>query len=95
MYSLKYGTIPIVRATGGLADTVEEFTYRTGRGNGFVFHNTDSGELIRAVDRAVNTYFNKNVWHGIMQNAMAYNYSASRSAETYIEVFRWALEKVR
>lgn len=95
MYSLKYGTIPIVRATGGLADTVEEFNYRTGRGNGFVFHNTDPGELIRAVDRAVNTYFNKSVWHGIMQNAMACNYSAARSAEVYIEVFKWALEKVR
>src|SRR5690606_25136179 len=59
MYSLKYGTIPIVRSTGGLADTVQEFSYSTGRGNGFVFHEATSGDLTWAVDRAVNTYFNK------------------------------------
>ncbi len=95
MYSLKYGTIPIVRSTGGLADTVQEFNHATGRGNGFVFHEATAGDLTWAVDRAVNTYFHKNVWHSIMQNAMTCDYSASRSAESYINVFNWALEKVR
>lgn len=95
MYSLKYGTIPVVRSTGGLADTVQEFNYSTGRGNGFVFHDTAQHDLIWAVDRAVNTYFNKHVWKTIMQNAMACDYSATRSAESYVQVFQWALEKVR
>lgn len=94
MYSLKYGTIPIVRATGGLADTIQEYNHATGQGNGFVFHNSDPDDLRWAIDRAVNTYFYKTVWDTLMHNAMQCNYSATRSAESYIQVFRWAREKV-
>lgn len=95
MYSLKYGTIPLVRATGGLADTVQEFNYRTGEGNGFTFDDYAIGDMAWAMERTISAYFNKPVWQKIMRNAMECNYSSTRSASRYIDVFEWALETIR
>ncbi len=95
MYSLKYGTVPLVRATGGLADTVQEFDPTTLQGNGFVFDNPNPHELEAALRRAIAAYYDKALWKRIIQNGMQADNSSTRSAENYIKVFEWALAKIR
>lgn len=94
MYSLKYGTVPVVRAVGGLADTVFEYNYSTGEGNGFVFYDYNAQDMGWALHRAVSGYFDKANWLRIIKNGMAANHSSINSAQRYIDVFRWALEKI-
>jgi starch synthase len=94
MYSLKYGTVPVVRAVGGLADTVREYNYSTGTGNGFVFYDYEAADMGWALHRAISAYFDKPNWIRIIKNGMMENNSATQSAERYIEVFRWAQEKI-
>jgi len=88
MYSLKYGTIPIVRKTGGLADTVEDFNEKTGEGTGFVFDKYDSTKLLVSIIRACELFGKKRIWNKIVKQAMEKDYSWSRSAETYVELYR-------
>ena len=90
MYSLKFGTIPIVRATGGLDDTIREFDPETGKGNGFKFKAYSSAELIKAVKRARYLYRNNLLWTKLVQNAMKEDFSWKRSARKYEEVYRSA-----
>jgi starch synthase len=94
MYSLKYGTVPVVRGVGGLADTVHEYNYSTGQGNGFVFYDYDQSDMGWAIHRAISSYFDKPNWLRIIKNGMSENNSATQSAERYIEVFTWAQEKI-
>lgn len=94
MYGLKYGTIPIVRATGGLVDTVHEYIPETGKGTGFVFNNYNVEDFDFALRRALSIYDDKKHWPQIRANAMAEDYSATRQAKEYIEVFKWAKERV-
>jgi starch synthase len=93
MYSLKYGTIPIVRATGGLDDTITEFNPETGMGNGFKFETYSSEALIKAVKRARYLYGNKRLWAGLVENAMKGDFSWQKSARKYEAVYRMALTK--
>lgn len=95
MYALKYGTIPIVRATGGLADTVMEYDAGTGYGTGFLFQQYSAADFAKAVRKAVSHYRVQPHWDIIRHNAMAQNFSSLISAQNYINVFQWALEKVR
>jgi Glycogen synthase len=95
MYSLKYGTIPIVRATGGLDDTIKEFDPETGIGNGFKFAEYSSRAIIEKVTRALAVYQNKKLWLKLMQNAMKENFSWERSALRYQEIYRQAFSKFR
>jgi len=88
MYSLKYGTIPIVREVGGLADTVENFDAQTGRGTGFVFSEYTSSALMDAIRKGVETYRKKRVWSSIMKAGMKLDYSWDRSARKYSELFQ-------
>jgi starch synthase len=88
MYSLKYGTIPIVRATGGLRDTVQEFDPRTGQGTGFTFSPYEASALLEAVDRAIEVYHQKRKWTALMKNAMTADFSWDRSAQVYINLYR-------
>jgi starch synthase len=88
IYALKYGTIPVVRATGGLKDTIEEFDSKTGKGNGFVFVPYEVQPLLDAVDRALAAFRNKKAWATLMQNAMAADFSWDRSARAYIELYK-------
>jgi 1,4-alpha-glucan branching enzyme len=81
LYSLKYGTIPIVRATGGLKDSVQE-------GNGFVFEAFESPEFLAAVDRALALYCKKDQWIQLMRTAMAADYSWEHSAREYLKLYR-------
>jgi starch synthase len=87
MYSLKYGTIPIVRATGGLEDTIQEFDPASGQGNGFKFLEYSESEFVQAVRRALAIRDNKPLWKTLRRNAMACDFSWQRSAEQYLRLY--------
>ena len=87
IYSLKYGTIPIVRATGGLRDTVRELPLEKG-GNGFVFGPYGVKELLAAVDRALALSHHKEEWMALMKNTMSANFSWERSARAYLDLYQ-------
>lgn len=87
MYSLKYGTVPVVREVGGLADTIVEFDPDTGKGNGFVFKEYDAAALMSTIRRAVSTYQRRRVWTKIMKNGMAADFSWASSAGKYVNLF--------
>jgi starch synthase len=95
MYSLLYGTIPVVRATGGLDDTVVPFDPTTGEGNGFKFTEATAEGLLRAVRGALACYRNRPLWNRLVQNAMAADFSWTRSAQEYVQVYRRAIAKRR
>ena len=95
LISLKYATIPIVRATGGLADTVDDFDPRSGKGNGFVFAVYSSRELFQTIERALKTYRDKRTWSRLMTNAMNADHSWRASADKYIELYQKAVGRVR
>jgi len=92
MYSLKYGTVPIVRATGGLADSVQHFDPSSGKGTGVVFHDYDANGLTWALNTALDLYANKHAWKKIVYNGMAKNYSWDEQGKIYIERFRRLLK---
>ncbi|MBR3090748.1 MAG: glycogen synthase, partial [Bacteroidetes bacterium] len=95
MYAMRYGTLPIVRATGGLSDTVHEFTSQTKTGSGFVFWNYNADDFAYALDRALQIYSKPKIMDKARKCAMQVNFSSERSAKQYIDVFNWALEKIR
>jgi starch synthase len=87
MYSLRYGTVPVVRATGGLDDTIEEFNPATGRGTGFKFANYSAGTLLSALTRALRIYGDAASWRKLMRNGMAKDFSWARSAAEYRKLY--------
>ncbi|HJQ69550.1 MAG TPA: glycogen synthase GlgA [Blastocatellia bacterium] len=87
MYSLKYGTAPIVRATGGLDDTIENFDRATRVGNGFKFYEYDSTRLLEKFYEAIMVYADRELWRALMINGMRADYSWDSSARHYIEVY--------
>lgn len=93
MYSLKYGTIPIVRATGGLDDTIREFNPETAKGNGFKFSAYSASDLVKTVKRALYMYRNKLFWTKLVANAMNEDFSWHKSAKKYEQIYRNALAK--
>ena len=95
MISLRYGTIPIVRHTGGLADTIADFGTRTGEGNGFSFQQYSAVGLFGAIARALMTMKVPAAWQRLIQNAMACDFSWGRSAEAYVGLYRRAIERRR
>jgi len=88
MYSLRYGTPPIVRRTGGLADSVQLFDPATGQGTGIVFDHYDATGLRWAIDFGLQLYQDKRSWRKLMQNGMAMDYSWKRQGQVYVDVFR-------
>lgn len=88
MYSLKYGTPPIVRATGGLDDTVCEYDPETGTGNGFKFDEAAPEALLDAVLRAAALFKDKKAWQGLVRNGMAMDFSWDKSARSYLELYK-------
>jgi len=87
LYSLRYGTVPIVRKTGGLADTIREFDPRRGQGNGFVFEKYEAKELLKAIKRAVTLYSDHEQWERLMKNGMREDYSWEVSARKYAQLY--------
>ncbi len=88
LYSLKYGTIPIVRATGGLADTVTQVGRTRGAGTGFLFEEYSSEAFLKAIYTALAAYEDKRLWKLIMQNAMSQDFSWNKSAQDYLELYQ-------
>ncbi|MGA2586572.1 MAG: glycogen synthase GlgA [Candidatus Aminicenantales bacterium] len=88
MYGLKYGSIPIVRATGGLDDCIQDFNPEEGRGNGFKFEAYSPLDLLGAVRRAIHIYEKKALWDILLHNAMACDFSWERSAQEYILLYQ-------
>ena len=88
LIALKYGTLPIVRETGGLNDTVHSYNENTGEGNGFSFNHFNAHAMLHTIKRALTYYDRKEVWNGLVQNAMNMNYSWSQSAHQYENLYR-------
>jgi starch synthase len=87
MYSLRYGTVPVVRATGGLADSVQHFDPASGRGTGIVFHDFDANGLRWAMNSALDLYANKHAWKQLIANGMEQNYSWEEQGALYVKAF--------
>lgn len=94
MYSLRYGTLPIVRRTGGLADTVKNYKQETGEGTGFVFDTLSPQSIYDTVGWAVWTYYNtpKDIMK-MRKRAMRLRFSWENSAERYAELYQWAIDR--
>ncbi len=90
--SNRYGTIPIVRATGGLADTVQDYDPATGQGNGFAFQPYEALALYGALVRALEHYHQPASWQGLIQHAMASDHSWDASARRYVELYRLGIK---
>jgi len=90
MYSLKYGTVPIVRATGGLDDSVEVFNLEHGTGTGFKFTEYSGGALMYAIRQALQHFVNERIWKRIQLNGMSKDFSWKASAAQYAEVYEAA-----
>jgi starch synthase len=91
IYSLKYGTVPIVRAVGGLDDTIEPYDVRTGKGTGFKFHEYAPEALLTAMQAALALFRQPTEWRKLMLNGMARDFSWAVSAREYLRVY----DKVR
>lgn len=96
LYAMRYGTIPIVRATGGLIDTVIDFnsdSLGAGTATGFVFESFDAKSLEETVVRALEVYKNKNVWRDLVHRVMQQDWSWSTSAHAYLDLYKRLLAK--
>jgi starch synthase len=93
IYSLKYGTAPVVRATGGLDDTIEEWNPQQGTGTGFKFSDKNSGALMATIERALTSFEDKVGWKRLMLNGMAQDYGWEQPAREYAAVYMEAAGK--
>lgn len=91
MYSMRYGTVPVVRRTGGLADTVQEWNADTGEGTGFVFEGQDAHALADALGRAISTFQDRDQWSRIIANGMARDFGWKASARRYRDLYETAI----
>ena len=94
MYSLRYGTIPIVRETGGLADTIKDandLNLKNGTATGFTLKGYFATEFLFAIDRALELYKSKTKWNALRRNAMKQDWSWKRSTREYVELFKSVL----
>lgn len=88
MIAMRYGSVPIVRETGGLKDTVIPYNPETKEGRGFTFNSYDAFDMLDAIKRAVNLFENKAEWRIIVKNAMAADMSWTSSAKSYIDLYK-------
>jgi starch synthase len=93
IYSLKYGAVPVVRATGGLDDTIDEWNAQQQTGTGFKFSGKSAGALQAAIDRALTAFADKTGWKRLMLNGMARNYSWEQPAREYAAVYEEAARR--
>ena len=87
MYSIKYGTIPVVRATGGLDDVIIDYDHDEEKGNGFKFIKPDSETLLKTIGRAIKCFGEEKRWSRLVKNAMKYDFSWRSSAEKYLALY--------
>jgi len=91
MISMRYGTIPIVRSTGGLKDSVIEFNPKTREGTGFLFKNYELSEFLEAINKALEVFKNRKLWLKVVKNAMQQDFSWKKSSKKYIELYKKSL----
>ncbi|HEX3940757.1 MAG TPA: glycosyltransferase, partial [Acidobacteriaceae bacterium] len=87
IYGMKYGTVPVVRATGGLDDTVEQWDGTAGTGTGFKFLDPQPEALLETVQQALKVFGDKEQWRKLMRNGMARDYSWTKPAQEYIRIY--------
>ncbi|MDD3006579.1 MAG: glycogen/starch synthase [Candidatus Pacebacteria bacterium] len=92
LISLRYGSVPIVRKTGGLSDTINNYNPKTGKGNGFTFSTYDSFAFFSAIVRAVETFRYSDIWRKIAINGMEESFSWDVPAQKYLALYRKALK---
>ena len=90
---LRYGTIPVVRATGGLDETIQEYAPGSGQGNGFKFTGYTPAELLGAVQRTLALYQDQNAWQALMRQNMALDFSWDAVVPQYVELYQRAQAK--
>jgi starch synthase len=93
LYSLKYGTVPVVRGVGGLDDTIRDYTSLPETGTGFKFYDYSKEAMLDALRRALQTYGQEKNWADLISRCMAEDFSWERSARQYMELYRSAVEK--
>lgn len=94
MIAMRYGSVPVVRETGGLKDSVKQFDPQSGKGTGFVFKNYNANEMLSTIWKAVDTYYNdKNAWNTIVNNAMSAKLDWSASAKEYKNLYEKLLTR--
>lgn len=93
MYSLRYGTVPVVRRTGGLADSIQHFDAASGQGTGIVFNDYNAEAVHWAIGTALELYRNSTAWHRLVLNGMAQDFSWSRQVPRYVEAYERLLHK--
>ena len=93
MYSLRYGTVPIARKTGGLADTIADYDEAKAKSTGFLFEDYSGAELLAAIDRALKLFEKKKTWQALVKRGMKKDFSWKRSAKRYIEIYQETLEQ--
>jgi starch synthase len=87
MYSLKYGTVPIVRGVGGLDDTIRNFERTTEQGNGFKFYDYSADRLVEKFYEALMVYYDQELWRRLQRNGMSEDFSWERSAHNYLGAY--------
>jgi starch synthase len=93
LYSLRYGTVPIVRAIGGLEDTIIDFVSNPLKGTGFKFYDYSKSSLLGIIEKALKIYQARKEWPGLMRRCMSADFSWERSAREYIDLYRKAMKK--
>jgi starch synthase len=95
MIAMRYGTIPVVRRTGGLADTVADFDHDEEIGNGFVFDPFEATALVDAIMRAAARFDDRRIWPTLIRRAMKADFSWKKACQRYLEVYALAMKKAR
>jgi len=93
LYSLRYGTVPIVRGVGGLEDTITDFEVNPELGTGFKFYDYSRTSFLNTIEKALKVYRRKKDWTTLMKQCMAADFSWERSAKEYLNLYRKAIEK--
>lgn len=93
LYSLRYGTVPIVRGVGGLEDTITDFMVMPAEGTGFKFYDYSKTSLLDVIEKALKVYRTKKDWSNLVRQCMAADFSWERSAKEYMKLYKKAIEK--
>ena len=89
MIAMRFGTIPVVRETGGLKDTVTPYNKFDGTGRGFTFSNISAGDMLWVLREAVDLYYNnKKAWRGLQKESMSADFSWTNSAKQYLDIYQ-------
>ena len=95
MYSLKYGTVPIVRGVGGLDDTITNFERATEQGNGYKFYEYSADRLTEKYYEALMVYYDRDLWRKLQRNGMREDFSWERAAHNYLSAYHKILDARR